>query len=219
MDNKNNKKLLIIFVAGLVIIVALIAILVGLNSPEEDSLTADEKSELFAFSQREKYPILANLPQNLPVFQLGYTYPDPSSTIPAIVIFATNTYLDTAVFNLRSLATDTGLALFNYNVMIKDFTSSLASPTESSNSDGKSFLLESFASVPEFAFISGETYEDYYYAKVSTGLAAHYNLVTYEVVIKKSGDSWEFATTPYPVLTTYNSPQVPTQILEKLESL
>jgi len=167
--------------------------------------------------QRKEWPVLNSLPQNNILYSLGYILED--DTEPIITIRADTTYLDSAVQELIGLA-KSPQTIATYNVKINNFTNELTSFTNNTNSDPVEYLKAGYNNIPSLAVNSGEQNGEYYYTTITTGNEELYTLVTYRVILHQTGNnSWQITSTPYPILTTYNTPDTPIEVLNAANNL
>lgn len=109
---------------------------------------------------------------------------------------------------------DPDLDLSGYNITINNFTNPFENQFRDNNSaNAITFLRTGFSSLEGISVQTGKTNEEYYYTVIEQTLGSDY--MPYRVVLKKNGNSWELLNTPTPILTTYNTPNVPQEILNK----
>lgn len=166
--------------------------------------------------QRQEWPILNFLPITNALYSLGYTM--DSNNQPIITVRTTTTYLDSVIAELIGLA-KAPQTIATYNVKINDYTNIFNKVNDNSNPNPVAYLKTIYADIPELTVNPGTTNGDYFYTTISAGDIETYNLVTYRVVLHKNGSSWQLSSTPYPVLTTTNTPNVPLDILNAVNAL
>lgn len=165
--------------------------------------------------QRAKWPIMNHLPINNAVFSLGYTIKEGDKFL--IIIEAPDTYLESAVNTLKSLPQDKSLA--EYDITIKNFQNPFAKSFISNNSSSPlDFLRQGYQNI-NCTVNEGIKDNNYYYTTITAGDPKQFNVVTYRVLIEYISNQWRLTTTPYPLLTTYNTPDVPVQILNAINKL
>lgn len=171
--------------------------------------------------ERSEWPLLNHLPINNMLFSIGYTIENNSTLL--IFIDASSTYLNDAVNALMSLDFSQK-PLYSYNISYKKWQNPLTNQfVNNAKSNPTEFLQTGYASISQSynLIIHDGTYSDddqYYYTILTTGAEDRYNLVTYRCVLRKNGSSWILAGTPTPILTTYNTPNIPNNILEAANS-
>lgn len=174
----------------------------------------------------QKYPLLNYLPYSTldDTFYITYEFsPDYSDLTIDVHIEQPDdpVALSASCEILQSF--DPDLSLADYDIKFHNY----ANPFENqfqSNSETRptQFLRTGFSSVPDFQVRSGQTSGDYYYtvleknftitdSQSSTSLTDY---VPYLALLKKQGDSWTLAGTPQPLLTTYNTPDAPPDVLD-----
>lgn len=156
-----------------------------------------------------------HLPINNAVFSLGYTIKEGDKFL--IIIEASDTYLESAVNTLKSLPQDKSLA--EYDITIKNFQNPFAKSFISNNSSSPlDFLRQGYQNI-NCTVNEGIKDNNYYYTTITAGDPKQFNVVTYRVLIEYISNQWRLTTTPYPLLTTYNTPDVPVQILDAINKL
>lgn len=164
--------------------------------------------------QRSEWPIIGYLPINNAVYKIGYTI---ESGKFSIIIEASNTYLESAIDTLQSLPQDKSLA--EYDITIKDFQNPLShSFVDNHSSSPLEFLRQGYQHI-DCTVNEGIRDGNYYYTTITTGNPQQFNVVTYRVLIEYLNNEWRLTSTPYPLLTTYNTPDVPVQTLNAINKL
>ena len=138
----------------------------------------------------------------------------------AINVSTTEPYLNSVVEKLKTLAETKSLA--EYNIIIKSPDNQLVNRVIPSVAiTPKEYLEQSYANIEadQLQVGDGLTKEDYYYTTITTGASEHYNLITYRAVMKRTSAGWELCATPEPILTLYNTPNVPLEILDAVNAL
>ena len=200
---QRQKKSLIIIglaLAGIVIF-AVIGAIFSAIFPEEEARdpenVASDISNENGEKEREKWPIIANLPIENALFTLGYQIEGENLTI---FVDTTETYLEEALEKLASL--DTSGDISAYNIVIRSpespFTGTFVPNDES---DPISFLEAGYSAleVPLSAFSTTEK-GDLTYVSFTTGSEETYNLIHYTAILKQENDSWTLVKEPTPSL-------------------
>lgn len=224
-EKMKRQRMMLVFVSVVVLIfVGVLAKVLGdfLRNAEEKRQAEYEASEAYGGDQavaegereRAKYPLIAGLPISNALFRIGYQFSEGGEKL-VIRVEATNTYMNQAVEKLKSIETTKALA--TYDIEFSGFSNYLANPGESVKSNPVEYLVEAYANVEtECTIFDGRTEGDYYYTKMTTGNAGHYDLMTYRVVLVREGETWKFAGTPLPIATIYNMVGVPEEILNRV---
>lgn len=167
----------------------------------------------------EKYPLLAYLPINKMTYSLSYqTQPDDS---PQINIKAEQVYLNSAIKKLYSL--NESISIASYRVVIRDFNNPWENVpfTNNTQSDAIDFIKTGYGNhLKNYRVRSGELHDGYIGIIIECdsleGPAFQY---TYRTILKKTENSWEKLTTPYPILSQYNTEGIPSHILDTINQL
>lgn len=166
-------------------------------------------------AQRKEWPILSFLPQNNILYSLGYILENNSLTI---TVRSSNTYLDSALDELFSLA-QAPQTIATYDVKLTDFPNRLTNFVKNTNTNPIEYLRTGYKHIPELSIQTGQQNGEYYYTTIMVGSEEDYMQVTYRAILKKIENSWELTSTPYPVVTTTNHPDIPLEILNLTNSL
>ena len=166
--------------------------------------------------ERESWPILKYLPMNTILYSIGYILDDNHLTV---TINTTEPYLDATIQKLKSVD-QSSKTLAEYDIQISGFTNPFAKTfIKNTNTDPKTYLKEGLGSTLQYNIGAEYRKDNYFYTTITTGSASDYTLVTYRAVLRQSGNSWEIMGTPYPILTTTNTPNVPLDILNAANNL
>ena len=115
--------------------------------------------------QRTEWPIISYLPINNTVYSIGYTIDQDNQLI--IIIDASNTYLESAIDEIKSLPADKSLA--EYNITFKSsqnpFTNKLVDNNASNPTD---FLKRGYQNI-NCTVNEGIRDGNYYYTTITTG--------------------------------------------------
>lgn len=165
----------------------------------------------------ERWPIIRKLPLSNSLYKIGYVVEDDEIEL---TVSAYSAYVDTAVEKLLEIAYSANDGLEKYNIAFKDYNPDLAGKfVKNEESAPIEYIKRGFADVGEFNYIVGEQNDEYFYAKISTGLKEHYNLVHSRLVLKKNGNSWNLVSVISPILTVYNTEDVPEEIIRAANKL
>ena len=130
---------------------------------------------------------------------------------------ASNTYLESAIDKLKSIKQDTPLA--KYDITIKSLQNPLKDQLIDNNSNNPlEFLRQGYQNV-NCTVNEGIRDENYYYTTITTGSIEEFNIVTYRIIIEYFNNKWRLVSTPYPLLTIYNTPDVSVQTLTAVNNL
>lgn len=178
----------------------------------------------------EQYPIFEYLPYRYTdkngSINIGYRFDDYTITI-AIDNFDNldniSFYLKTSIDQLLSFAEQSGKPLAKYSIEIEKFTNPFTDIKPNSESDPQSFLKKAVSNLeinPSIITYNEDFYQDnIYYTTISWNTQFSYIPIIYRVALIKDGNSWKFAGPPYPIATTTNMPNIPTDILNVLNNL
>ncbi len=173
-------------------------------------------NSISAGTQEEaKWPILQYLPMNKIIFNIGYTMEDQDSL--TIIVDTDITYIDSAIEYLTTSEIGS-TPLENYNIIIPSYNNPFKSFINNQSTDPLEFLRTGYSNV-ECEVLAGQEDGNYYYTIINTGSSEEYTAVSSRVILLKNKASWELVSTPYPILTTINTPGVPNDILNKANGL
>lgn len=168
--------------------------------------------------EKKTWPLLNYLPVSNRLYSIGYILDEDNLTI---TINTTTPYLDSVV-QILSEFDQSQMTLAEYNIRINNLANPFNHFTDNTNANPSEFIKTGFIdSVSDLDIQLGTIEGDYYYTTITTGSISDYSLVTYRVVLKKdsSDSSWKLMSTPCPVLTIYNTTDVPLNILNKVNRL
>ena len=214
-----TKKTIVVasVIFGIFCIVAIILAVIN-NSNNTTPDYSNEPAELQIAkgnAEREKWPVITKLPIKNSLFTIGYIVDEQENL--TINITASETYIDMAINKLKKLDSE----LSKYNIKIKDFDNPFDIELQASTTTTPSDFLREVLSnaTTDFAIKADTISGDYYCAAITTGSEETYNLVTYHAILKKTNNSWILVSTPYPILTTTNTPDTPSDILNLTNNL
>ena len=167
--------------------------------------------------EKQQHPILNYLPINNSLYSISYNF-DTDNTTPIIVVKTTTLYLDTAVNKLKTLENvdltayqivfklDNPFAIYDSSIQKSDPVKTLKAIFEKNNyklSEGQ-YLNDSYYAA---SFYIDDYERDYQYAH-------------YHALLKRTTDEkWQLIASPQPLLTQYNTPNTPKEILDTVNSL
>ena len=163
---------------------------------------------------KKQYPILNYLPINNQLFSISYAYTDENE--PIITVKTSPEFLDDPVAKMKTLK-NVDLTAYQIN-----FTPSnpFAIYKESAQSKPEDTIKSTF-NLDKYKLSEGQNIAEEYYA--ATIYAYDYNRDLtynhYRVLLKKQDDKWHLVTTPQPLLTKQNTPDIAVDILNSVNSL
>lgn len=167
-----------------------------------------------------KYPLIAYLPYSTRTDSFNITY-EFNSNYTELKINITPKKVDDFIA-LNSACNilknfDPSVSVVNYNIIIDNFTNVFKNKFQNNNqSNPLTFLQEGFKSVPNINIKNGIEKDSYYYTTIEYNFeidSESTDYVPYHLILKKQGNSWVLVSTPTLILTTYNTPNVPEEIL------
>jgi len=159
----------------------------------------------------ETWPILRYLPYISDSYAIGSLFDEQGNLV--VTVRAELSQINNAINRLRVFK---DVTLSDYNINIIDFTNVLEGKfVENGSSDPIAFLENGYQSLglPHQIHDGGQV-DDYHYAIISVSEPNSHISVFYRVILQKTGASWRLAGTPYPILTTYNTPGVDSRALD-----
>ena len=165
--------------------------------------------------EREKYPLIKDLPINNALFQIGYEFLNPDYIM--INIRSSNTYINFAVDKIKTL--DTSRPLANYDIKVFGVDNPFVGKFVKNEEMNLGNALKVGFSGVEFQVLKTEVGGEYGYAILTTGSEQRYDLVKHRVVMKREGAGWMIVGEPQILLTTVNAPGVPIETLNKANYL
>lgn len=163
----------------------------------------------------KKYPIINKLPIKEPYYTIGYTVNDDGIDV---TVESSIAYRQLAVSKVLSVLEPDdfgkyGITFYNLDNPFKDTFSA------NTESDPAEFIKKGFSNAGvDFSVGGGTRSDDYYYAYLRYSFKKGINAV-FRIVLIKNGDTWKLAGTPYTLLTTKNTPDVPLEIINKVNQL
>lgn len=171
----------------------------------------------------EKYPLIAYLPYSTKVasYTISYNFNDNFSALEITVDpIKNNDYIavNSARATLKDLANKANVSLASYNIIFNNYPNIFADHfRENQQSDPYKFLQSRYSGISNIEIQKGQTSGDYYYTTIKQLIpidSDYSDYVAYHVILKKSGNSWDLVSNPELILTIYNTPSVPLEILE-----
>ena len=186
-------------------------------TPESESKYPDAEcpEDLSYMRSPYYYSLLSSLPITDSLYNLRYTTDLDSKTF-TINIEVSAGYRSLALTKLLELMEPADLA--KYNVTFKYLDNPFTDFKANSKQDPESFLRTGFSSVDVDYEIHGKSKDNYYYGYLRYYINTYIPAI-FRFVLKKSGNSWELISTPYPFLTAFNTPDVPVDLLYEINQL
>lgn len=183
----------------------------GLESLVEKNIDDDAKKDI-------NNPIQKVLPYTTDAYGIG-TADQDGELIVTITIRDGNS-LDTAVNKLLEIVESSNISIIDYNFRINGFINQFADLLPNDETDPLNFMSTVCNGLSiECRLYGGGYYENYYYM-LTTVLFGNGRYATYRVILQKNGDgNWVFASTPYPILTRSNSPNIPAEVINEVNNL
>ena len=165
---------------------------------------------------KNKYPILNYLPINNRLYSISYAYTDDNE--PIITVKTSPKYLDVAVQKMKVLK-NVDLTAYQIN-----FTPAnpFATYNESAELKPEETINNSFDNISKYSVSAGQYISDSYYAATiyTYDYSADLQYAHYRVLLKKDDNNyWHIISSPQPLLTQQNTPNIPVDILNSVNSL
>lgn len=163
---------------------------------------------------KDQYPILNYLPMNNSLYSISYQYDDNKK--PVVYVKSDPKYLDVAVAKMKLFENveleSENIVFLNENPFEKYEQNPIA--------DAKKFIRAAYQLPNNYVISDLKETNGYTYTSVYIdGHDKNANYAHYLVVIKKNEDgAWEQVTTPQPLFTTYNAPNIDKKILKIINS-
>ncbi len=170
-------------------------------------------------AEEKEWPIIKKLPITNSLYKLGYIIEDEEITLSVSAYAA---YVNLAVSELWKAAGEVDDDLVEYKIDFKKYNSDLAGvflKGDGGVSDPIDFINNGFAGVSSYNYIDGRELNEYYYAKISTGSEESYNLVYSRLILKKMNNAWQLVSKIEPILTLYNTTEVPIEVVHLANKL
>ncbi len=168
-------------------------------------------------NELEKWPLLSVLPIKNSLYKIGYIEDGDGGML--LTVNSINTYADTAVSKFKEAAKDVD-DIAKYKIEFSGFDNPLNNGfVENSQSELADYLKTGYANVEGFEILDSKVSGLYTIVKVKTGIESHYSVVTYLMILGKDNNSWKNYSTPNPILTVYNTPGLPIEVLNEANNL
>lgn len=164
--------------------------------------------------EQEENPILKYLPINNTFYSISYAY--NANQKLEINVKTTLENLDFAIAKLKTLS-DVKLSSLNLNFL---FQNPYKDSTQNNNTDPIQFIRAAYNLSDKYKILEGKTSGDYYYTRIYIDDYAHGNqYANYHIVLKKQSDgTWTIPFVPQPILTSYNTSDISTDLLDTINS-
>lgn len=163
---------------------------------------------------KEQYPILNYLPMNNSLYSISYQYDDNNK--PVIYVRSDPKYLDIAVAKMKLFE---NVELESENIVFLN-ENRFESYEKNPISDPQKFIRAAYQLPEDYIISKPRETGDYTYTNIYIdGMAKNALYAHYRILLKKnSDDEWEVVSTPQPLLTIYNTPNVDKEILKTINS-
>lgn len=166
---------------------------------------------------RKEWPVIQKLPITNSLYKIGYVIEDGKIRL-SLASYASN--VNVAVRELKKAALAAKDDLAGYEIEFKNFKNDYEAEFRSNEMiDAEASLMEGFGGIADFKLVEGVQDGEYYYAKVTTGTDETYTLVERKVILKKADGGWKLQSEVSPILTIYNTVDVPVEIVRLANSL
>ena len=168
--------------------------------------------------RKKQYPILNYLPVNNSLYSIGYSY-DDNKTRPIVTVKEKPVYLDDAVEKMKLFK---NVDLASYEIVFKTENPFAIYDNNATGSTPLECAQNAFSNLDEYATTTGQDITNGYYTlKIYTDdYEMAYQYAHYRALFHKEENGvWKIIAAPQPLLTTYNTPDVPIDILNTANSL
>lgn len=170
-------------------------------------------------------PLLNDLPVRNLLYNITYDTSDDLQSV-TIIIESTSAYLNTAVQKLKTFNSPVK-TLSTYDITYVKWQNPLLNTfVQNSASDPLDYIRTGFRNISanlELNIQAGSRFnynnKSYYYTTLTTGSQEDYTLVSYQCLLRQEGNNWQLVSTPTPILTTYNTPDTPIEVLNVANNL
>ena len=166
--------------------------------------------------QRSLYPIVDKLPVKDPYFNIGYNLNDEGGL--DVTVEAAIAYRQLAVSRLLEIMKKEDFG--KYNIVFYDLDNPYAGKfVDNDETDPAEYIKKGFAGVDvDFTVNGGVEENGYYYAYLRYYFRKYVNVI-YRVVLEGGDGEWGLVANPEPLLTTFNTPDVPLEIIDEVNRL
>lgn len=169
-----------------------------------------------ANANQQKWPIMGVLPESTPQYKIGYITENENITI---TIQSASSYMDYAVKNLKNKIVDID-NIEKYRIRFSGFENELEDNFQDNDSiDIEEYVYDGYEEVDDVNITGTIMDGDYAIVKLTTGTEETYTLMTYRMIIKKGDKGWERVSGSWPILTVYNTDDVPEEIIREANKL
>lgn len=165
--------------------------------------------------QREQYPIINKLPIKDPYYTIGYSISDDG--ILSITVKSSIAYRQLVTNKILEITDDSDLE--KYDILFYDLDNPFSGKfVENDETDPKNYLKNGFSTTGlDFIMGNGAYDNEYYYTFLRYTIN---NLpIVFRVILRKTNGKWELLGDPYPLLTTFRAPNVPIDVINKVNML
>lgn len=192
---------------------------------ENKNFILEKKSEDNRYIEN-LYPIIAYLPRIgfSSYYDINYELSDDLQTFKVVIEqisdkTPTYTSLQSAIYVLDHIKNvNEDYDITSYDVEIQGFNNKYKNFIDNNKQDPNEFILEGYKNYPNITNI--ELFDGYYFNDEYYHVSIkEYNLrdlndyMVLHMVIKKQDDKWVFISQPNPLLTVYNTPNTPSEVL------
>lgn len=202
--------------------------IVSLSSNNEH-ISSDEKELEAQKETLEKlqidYPIIQYLPYSSPdnSYNLNYEFNNNFSELRVTInLYNQNDLiaLNSACEVLKSFSKDNPLG--KYNIEINNYNNIFSNFQDNNESSPLEYIKTGFSSNKGIEIQNGKLIGNYFYTAIGVPIGNSEkkgnNYILYKVILKKSDKKWELVDTPYPILTVYNTPDTPINVINSANS-
>lgn len=163
--------------------------------------------------KKEKYPILNYIPINNSLYSISYQYKNDE---PEIYVKSDPKYLDVAVAKMKLFE---NISLEEQNIIFLN-TNEFENYQQNPIADVRKFLRAAYQLSSEYIISEPAETSGYIYATIyKNGHDYNADYAHYRVILKKNANNnWQVISTPQPLLTVYNTPNVDKEILKTINS-
>lgn len=177
-----------------------------------------EQADRLGSQTKEKYPILQYLPINKMIYSVYYQREEDDTL--NIYIKTNYLYIESAVDKLYSLGG--GISPADYSISINDYEDLFdVELNDNDEVNGVDYLRRGYSKIiGQFDIAGSEASGDYFGVVLRDKRSDEDGFDrNYRALLKKRGDGWELAAKPYPILSRYNAPDAPIDLLDKLNRM